>query len=128
MKPLTPLQNLLYAIGGLLLVAGAVLPLVTAHMKWPFLVFAAGTALFTPMQVKDRYGGDNFVVKRLRRQQLAGAALLVVTALLMLTRWQQWPPFRADEWKISLAIAAVFEAYTAFRIPAERQKEEGKQP
>ena len=35
----------------------------------------------------------------------------------MYTHWQHIAPFRGDEWKVSLAIAAVFEVYTAFRMP-----------
>lgn len=128
MRTLSPLENLLYAVGGLLVVAGAALPIVCGNMGWAFGIFASGTALFVTMQLRERYEGSNFVVRRLRRQQLAGATMLVATAVLMLMRWQQIAPFRADEWKIALAIAAVFEVYTAFRIPAELKKESaGKQ-
>jgi len=124
MKQLTPFQNFLYAAGGILLLTGAALPILTTDMMWPFLVFATGAALFSTLQARESYEGKNFVIKRLRRQQLTGAVLLLITATLMFTRWQQLSPFRADEWKITLAIAAVFEIYTAFRIPAELRKEQ----
>lgn len=124
MKPLSKIQNLLYGLGGILLLAGAAMPL------WPGLlfpgacVFTAGVLLFAPMQMLARYEGRSFVVRRLRRQQLLGAFLLLVTAGLMLMKACQAGPLRGDEWKLVLTIAAVLEVYTAFRIPAALQKEQ----
>lgn len=62
------------------------------------------------------YDGKNIVIRRLRRQQLMGAMLLVFTGVLMLL-WHR------NEWIACLSIAAVLELYTAFRIPQEEQKE-----
>lgn len=107
-------RNLSYHLGGLLLVAGALLPLVVPMgASW---VFGAGALLFCPAQMLDRYEGSDFVVRRLRRQQLLGALLLLATACLLFTHEYRIPPFRGDEWKITLLIASVIEAYTIFRI------------
>lgn len=116
------LKNLLYRLGGLMLVIGAVLPLFTPTIG--AYVFALGVALFCPIQMGDRYEGSNIVVRHLRRQQMLGALMLVVTAALMLTTLYQIPPFRAGEWRITLIIAAVLEVYAIFRIDHEEKKEQ----
>ena len=69
-----------------------------------------------PMCRCSGYDGKNIVIRRLRRQQLMGAMLLVFTGVLMLL-WHR------NEWIACLSIAAVLELYTAFRIPQEEQKE-----
>ena len=76
------------------------------------------------MQMLARYEGSNFTVRRLRRQQLLGAILLLVTAGLLLMKAYATGPLRGDEWKLTLTIAAVLEVYTAFRLPAALKKAE----
>lgn len=107
-------RNLSFYLGGLLLVAGALLPLIIpVGASW---VFGLGALLFCPVQMLDRYEGSDFVLRRLRRQQLIGAMLLLVTACLLFMHEYRIPPFRGEEWKITLLIASVIEAYTIFRI------------
>ncbi len=114
-------KQTLYYIGGLLLVVGAVLPLFFPAVA-PY-VFAVGALLFAPVQMADRYEGRNIVIRRLRRQQVMGAFLLLVTAVLMFMQLYQLRPFRGSEWKIFLAIAVFLELYTVFRIDFEEKKE-----
>lgn len=78
---------------------------------------------FAPAQIADRYEGRNIIIRRLRRQQVMGALLLVVTAALMFMSAYHWPPFRGGEWKIALLIAVFLELYTTLRIDAEVKKE-----
>ena len=59
---------------------------------------------------------DGIIIRRLRRQQLLGAMLLVLTGVIMLL-WKR------NEWIVCLTVAAVLELYTAFRIPQEEAKE-----
>lgn len=113
-------QFALYA-GGILLVAGALLPLFLPTVA-PYL-FALGALLFAPAQIADRYEGRNIIIRRLRRQQVMGALLLVVTAALMFMSAYHWSPFRGGEWKIALLIAVFLELYTTLRIDAEVKKE-----
>lgn len=110
------MRNILYTTGGVLLVLGAVFPIFFPTVA-PF-VFALGAVLFAPIQMNDRYEGRNITVRRLRRQQMLGALMLLVTAALMLTSHYGVPPFRSGEWKMTLTIAAVLELYTIFRIPS----------
>jgi drug/metabolite transporter (DMT)-like permease len=66
--------------------------------------------------VHDRYEGSNFIIKRLRRQQIFGAIALMLAGVMMFT-------MHHNEWIVCLTIAAVLELYTAFRIPSELEKE-----
>ena len=111
MKPLSRLQSLAFTLGGLLLLVGALLPMVPSLSDFAPYVFCAGALLFGTLQLVQRYEGRNVTVRRLRRQQM------LVTAFRLL-------PLRGGEWKVALAIAAVLELYTAFRLPAELGKEE----
>lgn len=72
--------------------------------------------MFGTMQMLDRYTGNNFMLRRLRRQQVLGAIALMITGILMLTS-------KHNEWILCLLIGCLLELYTAFRIPQEYQKE-----
>lgn len=115
------LKNLLYRIGGILLIIGASLPIFS--MSAGAYAFALGVALFCPIQMNEHYEGSNIVIRRLKRQQMLGALMLIVTAALMLTALYQIPPFRGGEWRITLIIATVLEVYAIFRIDHEEKKE-----
>lgn len=115
------MKKYLFRIGGILLVIGAIMPLFLP--TWAPWVYAVGALLFASIQISDRYEGRNIVIRRLRRQQIIGALLLVVTAFMMFKQLYEIRPFRGGEWKIVLTMAMVIEMYTAFRIDAEEKKE-----
>lgn len=77
------MKKFLFRLGGILLPLGAVMPLFAPEVA--SFVFTAGALLFCPLQINDAYEGSNLVIRRLRRQQVLGAMLLLVTAGLMLT-------------------------------------------
>lgn len=124
MKPLSHLQSLAFTLGGLLLLAGALLPMVPTLSHYGPYVFSAGALLFGTLQLVQRYDGRSVTVRRLRRQQMLGALLLMISACLMLAAESRLLPLRGGEWKITLAVAAMLELYTAFRLPAELEKED----
>lgn len=100
---------------------GAVLTLVGAAVRitrWEFspYIYIIGAVLFAYTQVMDGYDGKNLIIRRLRRQQILGAVLLVFAGVLMLVTHN-------NEWILCLTVAAILELYTAFRIPNELQKE-----
>lgn len=123
MKSQTKTQNLIYGIGGLLLVAGAAMPVFPELLFAAPYVYSVGAVMFCAMQMLARYEGRNVVIRRIRRQQLFGAVLLLVAGGLLFMHVLGIGPFRADEWKIVLTIGAVFELYAAFRLPALLEKE-----
>lgn len=109
--------------GGLALVVGALMPIFGEPFSdFSPYVYGAGALCFCPMQMLARYEGANFIVRRLRRQQLLGAVLLLVAAVLMFMSRYHFGPFQGVEWQMAIAIGAVFELYTAFRIPAALKK------
>lgn len=124
MKPLSQLQSLAFTLGGLLLLVGALLPMVPTLSDFAPYVFCAGALLFGTLQLVQRYEGRNVTVRRLRRQQMLGACLLMISACLLLVTAFRLLPLRGGEWKVVLAIAAVLELYTSFRLPTELEKEE----
>ena len=100
--------------GAVLTLAGAILQIT----RWEFspYLYIIGAVLFAYTQVMDGYDGKNLIIRRLRRQQILGAVLLVFAGVLMLVTHN-------NEWILCLTIAAVLELYTAFRIPNELQKD-----
>lgn len=101
--------------GTVLLFAGLVLQFVR-HEYAPY-IYLAGAVMFAYVQVVvSGYAGKNAVIRRLRRQQILGAMLLVFTGVVMLL-WHR------NEWIVCLAVSAILELYTAFRIPQEEAKE-----
>lgn len=125
MNSLSKFQTIVFQIGGLLMVVGAAMPIVPAARPYAVIVFTIGAFAFGCMQLVQRYEGRNFVIRRLRRQQIFGAFLLMLSALLMVVPHGDTGlvPIRGDEWKITLTIAAILEVYTAFRLPKELEKE-----
>ena len=66
MNTLSPLQNFIYRIGALLLIAGVMLW--QASTRWGIIVYSIGACMFASMQMAQRYDGKNVVLRRLRRQ------------------------------------------------------------
>lgn len=114
MKKITKFDNILSLVGSVLLFIGLILQFVRFEAA-PYL-YLVGAVAFAWVQVKYGYEGKNIVIRRLRRQQLIGAMLLVMTGVLMIV-WHR------NEWVLCLTISAVLELYTAFRIPQEEEKE-----
>ena len=102
-------------MGAILLLIGAMLQI--THWELSPYIYTMGAVLFAWVQVVySRYEGKNLIVRRLRRQQIIGAMLLVFAGVLMFVS-------KRNEWIVCLTIAAVLQLYTAYRIPAEQEKE-----
>ena len=102
-------------IGALLVLLGAMLQITRWELS-PY-IYTVGAVLFAYVQVMmGRYEGKNLIIRRLRRQQIIGAVLLVFAGVLMFTS-------KRNEWIVCLTIAAVLQLYTAYRIPSEMEKE-----
>lgn len=97
-----------FYLGGILLLTGAI-TFITGWEPAPYL-YCIGALLFATMQFITCYRGNDWLMKRLRNQQILGAILLVVTGILMFVT-------QHNEWIICLTIATIFEVYTIFRMP-----------
>ena len=106
--------QIIQGVGAVLLLVGAMLQIT----RWELspIIYTLGAVMFAYVQVMSRYEGKNLIVRRLRRQQILGAVLLVFAGVLMFVT-------KHNEWVLCLTIAAVLELYTAFRIPSELEKE-----
>lgn len=124
MKRLNKIQNIVFITGAVLLLIGAA----TFFTGWlyAFYLYTVGACAFAAMQLRAGYEGDNFVIRRLRGQQVIGALLLVCTVFFMAMRIFDFGFARGQEWVVCLAVACVLELYTAFRIPAELEKEKSR--
>lgn len=112
------IYNYIYMLGGILLVVGAAL-YITKWEAAPY-IYIVGSFMFGAMQMADRYTGTNWMLRRLRRQQILGAVVLMITGVAMLV-------CKHNEWIMSLLVGCILELYTAFRIPQEYEKEKNKQ-
>lgn len=116
MTKLTNLQNLIFRTGALLMIAGAALFLFLQEVAC--LLYIGGVLMFVAMQLQATYDGNDIVVMRLRRQQLIGAFLFVLSAASMSVQtFYQYNAVQYNEWVICLLVGAVLQLYTAFRIP-----------
>ena len=84
MKRLNKIQNIVFITGAVLLLIGAA----TFFTGWlyAFYLYTVGACAFAAMQLRAGYEGDNFVIRRLRGQQVIGALLLVCTAFFICPR------------------------------------------
>ena len=106
--------QIVQGVGAVLLLAGAMLQIT----RWELspIIYTVGAVMFAYVQVMSRYEGKNLIVRRLRRQQILAAVLLVFAGVLMFVT-------KHNEWILCLTIASILELYTAFRIPSELEKE-----
>lgn len=119
MKELNSWQNTLFGAGAVLLLVGFVQRLFGLYANVSCWVIALGALLFASMQMLQRYDGDNFVAKRLRRQQVFSDFLFLLMAGLMVMQDNGWGPewTKGNAWIIPFAIATLLQLYTAFRLP-----------
>lgn len=108
------LYSFIYMLGGIMLVVGAALYI--TKWVWAPYIYIAGSLMFGAMQMMDRYTGNNWIVRRLRRQQIVGAIALMLTGVLMLV-------CKHNEWILCMLVGCLMQLYTAFRIPQEMEKE-----
>lgn len=121
MKELDPRLVILQQAGAILMLVGAALfmwqPLIAT------VLYTVGAVVFCPLQMLQRYDGKNFVVRRLRRQQLLGLIAFLCGACCMIMQVGRFGFARRSEWVVCVTIGCIIELYTAFRIPAELRKE-----
>ena len=111
---MSKIYQIVQGVGAVLLLVGAMLQIT----RWELspILYTIGAVMFAYVQVMSRYEGKNLIVRRLRKQQILGAVMLVFAGVLMFVT-------KHNEWVLCLTIAAVLELYTAFRIPSELEKE-----
>ena len=125
MKELSGTENLLLRLGAVMMVIGAATWLMWKEVA--SVVYAIGAALFLAMLSRASYEGQDFVARRLRRQQMLGAFLFLVSGLLLLSQtFLGHYFFRFNEWVVVLLIGAVVVLYSTLRLSSEIAKEQRK--
>ncbi len=121
MKELSPKLAILQQAGAIIMLVGAAL-----FMWQPMIatvLYTVGAVVFCPLQMLQRYDGKNFILRRLRRQQLLGLIAFLCGACCMIMQVGRFGFARRNEWVVCVTIGCIIELYTAFRIPAELKKE-----
>lgn len=132
MRELNKLQTAIFLFGGILMAIGAG----TTLLGWgsaPY-IFAIGAVGFSSMQMLQRYEGQNFTIRRLRRMMLLSDVLFLVAALLMFASkgnyfglsYITYIEYVYNKWVIVLLIAALLQLYSMHRIGSELEKEAKK--
>ena len=132
MRELNKLQTAIFLFGGILMAVGAG----TTLLGWgsaPY-IFAIGALGFSSMQMQQRYEGQNFTIRRLRRMMLLSDVLFLVAALLMFASkgnflglsYITYIEYVYNKWAIVLLIAALLQLYSMHRIGSELEKEAKK--
>ena len=126
------LQTAIFLFGGILMAIGAG----TTLLGWgsaPY-IFAIGAVCFSSMQMLQRYEGQNFTIRRLRRMMLISDVLFLVAALLMFASkgnyfglsYITYIEYVYNKWVVVLLIAALLQLYSMHRIGSELEKEAKK--
>lgn len=129
MRQLSKLEGILLLVGGLLMVVGAGANVL--FCSWAPYVYAPGSLLFVAMQLRQRYEGRNFTIRRLRRIQVVSDVLFLLAGLLMLANQSNFLPldqlsyikYVHNNWVIVLLVAAILQIYTSHRIANELEKD-----
>lgn len=94
------------------------------HQWAAYVVYGVGVLMFVPMQLMQRYDGSNFILRRLRRMQIISDVLFLLTGMLMYLNGKFiLNMYIRNEWMLALTVATILQLYTAFRIPAELDKD-----
>ena len=129
MNQLNKTQNIIFLVGGLMMVIGAGASLFA--WSWAPYLYTIGAICFTAMQMLQRYEGKNFTIRRLRRMMLISDLLFLLAALLMFANMGNflhlslvdYVQYVYNKWVIVLLIAAILQLYSSHRIGHELEKE-----
>ena len=129
MRQLSNVESILLLLGGLLMVVGSGASLFL--QSWAPYVYAPGALLFVAMQLRQRYDGNDFVIRRLRRIMIMSDVLFLLAALLMFSnegnflgiQYLSYIKYVHNNWIVVLLVAAVLQLYASHRIAHELDKD-----
>ncbi len=128
MKQLSSIETAILLVGGLLMVVGAGALLFL--QSWAPWVYAPGALMFAAMQLRQRYEGNVFTIRRLRRMIIVSDILFLVAALLMFANqsnflgldYLSYIKYVRNNWVGVLLVAAILQLYASHRIASELEK------
>ncbi len=132
MKQLNKAENIIFLFGAVLMVVGSGARVFM--LPWSPYVFAMGVIAFVLMQLKQKYEGDNFTIRRLRHITVVSDFFFLIAAVLMFADMDNlfglpllmYVQYVHNNWVVALLVAAVLQLYSTHRIGRELEKEEKK--
>ncbi len=132
MKQLNKAENIIFLLGAVLMVVGSGARVFA--LPWSPYVFAMGAIAFVLMQLKQKYEGDSFTIRRLRHITVVSDFFFLLAALLMFADLDNlfglpllfYVQYVHNNWVVALLVAAVLQLYSTHRIGRELEKEEKK--
>lgn len=134
MKQLSRTQNIIFLVGGVLMVVGAGCFAFMWQQEVMCWIYLAGAVMFATMQMMQTYEGNNITVRRLKKLMTTADIFFVLSGILMVdnayrfmqqvfTNYVAYFQYVFNKWVLLLLVAAVLEIYTMHRISAELSKE-----
>lgn len=134
MKQLSRTQNIIFLVGGVLMVVGAGCFAFMWQQEVMCWIYLAGAVMFATMQMMQTYEGNNITVRRLKKIMTTADMFFVLSGILMVdnayrfmqqvfTNYVAYFQYVFNKWVLLLLVAAVLEIYTMHRISAELSKE-----
>jgi hypothetical protein len=132
MRELSKWQNVVFLLGGLLMVVGAGVSILSFSVA-PY-VYGLGAIGFASMQMLQRYDGSSITIRRLRRIMLLSDVLFLLSAVLMFASQGNsfgmpqiaYVQYVYNKWVVTLMLAAILQLYATHRIGSELEKEAKK--
>lgn len=129
MKQLNKAENIIFLFGAVLMVVGSGARVFM--LPWSPYVFAMGVIAFVLMQLKQKYEGDNFTIRRLRHITVVSDFFFLIAAVLMFADMDNlfglpllmYVQYVHNNWVVALLVAAVLQLYSTHRIGRELEKE-----
>lgn len=129
MKQLNKAENIIFLLGAMLMVVGSGARVFM--IPWSPYVFAMGAIAFVLMQLKQKYEGDSFTIRRLRHIMMVSDFFFLITAVLMFADMDNlfglpllfYVQYVHNNWVVALLVAAVLQLYSTHRIGRELEKE-----
>ncbi len=131
-KQLNTLESAVFLLGAVLMVAGVALRFFEVEKLAPW-IFLIGATCFSTMQLRQRYEGTDFTLRRLRRIMIAGDICFMLAAVMFVENTYGflissfisfWPEngyiyymqYIHNNWVVLLLTASVLELYSTHRI------------
>lgn len=117
-------QNIMLALGTLILLICAALPLLRIIHPATRWVYAFGAVLCLAARLTERYRGNNIRIRRLFRMAKISALLYCASAAMLFTDLLPTPPAGdwSRNWLALLMAGAIMQLYTTWAIGRETAK------
>lgn len=118
------ISSILLAIGMIMLLVTAILPLISINPSWLKYIYATGAVFTLLARLLEKYTGKNITLKRLYRIQTVSAICYCASAAILFSTF--YNHVQEKDWLAFLTAGAVLQIYATFRIESVEKKENQK--